>query len=91
VLDDKDISQLASLLASNADQLADKIVGKLNRRPPPRLMDIEQTASYMGRSVPAIRTLVGRGVLPVAKIDGKIQIDRVALDKMIEEKTELWQ
>jgi hypothetical protein len=48
-----------------------------------RLFDIPQSAVYLGRSEQAVRLLIHRRKLPATKIDGKVQIDRVALDKLI--------
>jgi hypothetical protein len=48
-----------------------------------RLFDIAQAATYLGRSPQAIRLLITRRRLPVTKLDGKVQIDRTALDKLI--------
>ena len=80
LLDEKELEQMANLLAE-----------KLNlRRPPavvPRLMDIAATAVYMGRSVSGVTHLVKKGLLPITKLDGKIQIDRIALDRLIVEST----
>jgi excisionase family DNA binding protein len=52
-----------------------------------RLLTIAQAAEYLGRSPKAVEHLVARGVLPVTKLDGKRQIDRIALDKLISEST----
>ena len=81
LLDDKELEQMANLLAE-----------KLNlRKPPalvPRLMDITATAVYMGRSVSGVTHMVKRGLLPITRLDSKIQIDRIALDKLIAENTD---
>jgi excisionase family DNA binding protein len=50
-------------------------------------MAIPEAAEYIGRSQDAVRKLITRGVIPVTKLDGKRQIDRVALDKLISENT----
>ena len=80
LLDDKEL-----------EQFADRVAEKLNlRKPPslvPRLMDIAATAVYMGRSVSGVTHLVKKGLLPITKLDGKIQIDRIALDRLIVEST----
>jgi excisionase family DNA binding protein len=52
-----------------------------------RLFDVEQAATYLGRSPEAVRLLIHRRRLPVTKIDGKVQIDRAALDKIISDAT----
>ena len=52
-----------------------------------RLFTVEQAAIYLGRSETAVRQLIQKGTLPVTKIDGKVQIDRAALDKLIADCT----
>jgi hypothetical protein len=52
-----------------------------------RLMTLPETATYLGRSVGAIEQLIKRGTLPVTKIDGKRQIDRLVLDRIIDDNT----
>jgi hypothetical protein len=52
-----------------------------------RLFDIEQASVYLGRTPKAIRLLIHRGKVPVTKIDGKVQIDRATLDKLIDDAT----
>jgi excisionase family DNA binding protein len=52
-----------------------------------RLLTVVQAAEYLGRSPKAVEHLISRGVLPVTRLDGKRQIDRIALDKLISEST----
>jgi excisionase family DNA binding protein len=52
-----------------------------------RLLDLEAAAEYLGRSPEAVKKLISRGRIPVTRLDGKIQIDRYALDKLISEST----
>ena len=52
-----------------------------------RLLDVEQAAIYLGRTPKALRLLIHRGKGPITKIDGKVQIDRAALDKLIHDAT----
>ena len=52
-----------------------------------RLFDIDQAATYLGRTPQAVRLLIHRRRLPVTKIDNKVQIDRAALDKIITDAT----
>jgi hypothetical protein len=76
-----------ALLDEDLERLAERVVEKLDeRRKPvtPRLMDLETCGKYLGRSLSAIQHLVKKGLLPVTKLDGKLQIDRVVLDKLIE-------
>ena len=70
------------------DLLADKVaarIGPISKSP--RLMDLSETAVYLGRSISAVTHLVNKGKLPITKLDGKVQVDRLALDKLIEKNT----
>lgn len=53
---------------------------------PKRLWTLEETARYMGRTKNAIEHLVQRGTLKscIVRLDGRVYIDRIALDKLIE-------
>ena len=52
-----------------------------------RLFDVSQAASYLGRSEQAVRLMIHRRKIKVTKLDGKVQIDRAVLDKLIEDCT----
>jgi flagellar capping protein FliD len=52
-----------------------------------RLFDVWAAAAYLGRTPKAVEHLIARGVIPSTRMDGKIQIDRAKLDKVIEDKT----
>ena len=52
-----------------------------------RLFTVSEAAEYLGRSENAVKLLIHRGKLPVTRIDSKSQIDRKALDKLIDECT----
>ena len=68
-------------------QLADAIAARLPAAAPQRLFTLEQAAEYIGRSPKAVERLIQRGTIPVTKIDGKRQVDRTALDKVIADAT----
>jgi Helix-turn-helix domain len=53
----------------------------------PALMNIKDAAEYMGRSEGGIRHLVEAGLLPVCKMDARVQIRRVDMDRVIEQHT----
>jgi len=55
--------------------------------PAKRLFTIPEAAQYLGRTPKAVEHLVARGTIPVTKLDGKRQIDRAALDKLISDLT----
>jgi len=71
------------------DDLAAAVAARIPSSPPAtkRLLTIPQAAEYLGRSPKAVEHLIARGILPVTKLDGKRQIDRIALDKLIFENT----
>jgi hypothetical protein len=50
----------------------------------PALLNIEQTAKYLGRTVKGIRDLEKKGVLTPVRFDRKIQFRRRDLDDTIE-------
>ena len=50
-------------------------------------MSVPEGARYLGRTPKAVEHLIDRGVIPVTKLDGKRQIDRIALDKLIGDRT----
>jgi hypothetical protein len=50
-------------------------------------MDLTETGKYLGRTADAVKHMVRRGALPVTKLDGRAQIDRVVLDKLIAAST----
>jgi len=55
------------------------------------LLDVWQTAEYLGVTEPAARRLVRDGVIPIIKIGGKaksrIRVRQSALDALIERST----
>lgn len=76
---DRELEIIADLLAEKLEARRQCIV--------PRLMDIAQTAAYIGRTISAVTHMVKKGTLPVTKIDGKVQIDREKLDLLIKAST----
>lgn len=72
------------------EQLADALADRLSRSPSAvtkRLFTMSEAAEYIGRSPKAVERLIQRGAIPVTKIDGKRQVDRSALDKIIADRT----
>jgi excisionase family DNA binding protein len=51
----------------------------------PRLMDLENAATYLGMSSDALKTKALQGKVPGVKIDKKWRFDRVDLDRWIED------
>jgi excisionase family DNA binding protein len=78
------------------DQYFEDFAARLERRieqraprdaAPKRLFTVPEAAEYLGRSENAVKILIHRGKLPVTRIDSKSQIDKKALDKLIDECT----
>jgi excisionase family DNA binding protein len=79
------------------DQYLDELAQRIERRldlhrkplqsPAKRLFTVPEAAEYLGRSENAVKILIHRGKLPVTRIDSKSQVDRKALDKLIDECT----
>lgn len=72
-----------------ADRVADAVAERLKfrRQEWPELMSKETAAEYIDRTVPAIDGLIKKRVIPVCNIDGRTQIRRKDLDRLIERKT----
>jgi hypothetical protein len=71
-----------------AEQIAAKlrpVAGKAERWP--ELMSIETAAKYMDRSENSIRCLVESRVVPSCRIDRRVQIRRIDLDRVMERST----
>jgi excisionase family DNA binding protein len=74
------------------DDLAERLHQKLEQRSvapgcAKRLFTVAEAAEYLGRSENAVKILIHRGKLPVTRIDSRSQIDRQALDKLINDCT----
>jgi hypothetical protein len=87
----------ASMLAR---EIARELARALRREPPaeerdpkrlgdvqPVLLNIDQAAKYLGRTVKGIRDLMTKGVLVPVRFDRKIQFKRRDLDDLIEKYT----
>ena len=83
--EDDDIKKLGAILALHLKRhLAES--GGQGKGPLPRLMTVEQTADYIGRTKSAVEKMVFRNELNgcVVRRDRRVFIDRIALDKWIE-------
>jgi excisionase family DNA binding protein len=77
------IDALAGAVAQQViSQLAAQ--GKMRQK---RLFTVPEAAEYLGRTPKAVEHLISRGTIQVTKIDGKRQIDKSALDKIIDDHT----
>ena len=75
------------LVAAIADAVAARLGGSDSGRETKRLFTIQEAAEYLGRTPKAVENLIQRGAVPVTKIEGKRQLDRAALDKLISDRT----
>jgi excisionase family DNA binding protein len=80
---------IAIFLEQLIERLADLVAARIGTGggSTKRLMTISEAAEYIGRSRRAVEAMIARGTIPVTKLDGRCQIDRVALDKMISDRT----
>ena len=72
-----------------ADRVADAVAERLRSRRQewPELMSKDTAAEYIDRTVPAVDALIKKKLIPVCNIDGRTQIRRKDLDRLIERKT----
>ena len=73
--------------------LAEKLASKLTREPSrlyPRLLTIPQAAIYLGRPREAIQHLATSGKIPMVLADRSAFIDRLDLDKWIDDNKTGW-
>jgi excisionase family DNA binding protein len=71
--------------------LAEKLADRLSQEPShlyPRLLTIDQAAVYVGRSREATQHLVASGKVPTVRTDRRVFIDRLDLDRWIEDHKE---
>jgi excisionase family DNA binding protein len=73
--------------------LAEKLAGKLSQEPSrlyPRLLTVDQAAVYLGRTREAVQHLVGSGKVPTVRADRRVFLDRLDLDKWIDDNKTGW-
>ena len=78
---DRLVNGIASQLGRHLESLAPQ------RAQAKRLFTVAEAAEYLGRTENAVKLLIYRGKLPVTKIDSKSQIDKAALDQLIDDCT----
>lgn len=72
----------------NIEALADAISRKMLAKGSierPRLLNLEQTAAYLGMTTDAVKSKALMGQMPAVKVDKKWRFDRVDLDRWIED------
>jgi excisionase family DNA binding protein len=73
--------------------LAEKLANRLTQEPSrllPRLLTIEQAAAYVGRTREAMQHLSSSGKIPTVRADRRIFLDRLDLDKWIDDNKTGW-
>jgi excisionase family DNA binding protein len=73
--------------------LAEKLAGKLTQEPRPlcpRLLTVEQAAVYLGWTSEATLHLASAGRIPTVRADRLVFLDRLDLDKWIEDHKTGW-
>jgi excisionase family DNA binding protein len=73
--------------------LAEKLATKLSQEPSrlyPRLLTIDQAAVYLGRTREALQHLASSGKVPTVRADRRVFLDRLDLDKWIDENKTGW-
>jgi excisionase family DNA binding protein len=72
------------------ESLAERVASKLRAAPAtegisPRLLTVEQAATYLGRSKDAVDHMVSSAKLPTVRIDRRVFIDLHDLHQLIED------
>ena len=70
-----------ALIETLAQRVAAIVLERLEATSSRRWLTVDQAADYIGRTPEAIRGLVKRGELTAYKPDGRLQLDRVELDR----------
>jgi hypothetical protein len=72
------------LMEAIAQRVADLLRPQLDRaQAPVRLLSIDATAAYLGRTVRSVRALVAAGTLRAVRIDGRVMLDIQDLEALI--------
>jgi hypothetical protein len=84
-LEDDDIKKLVAILAVH---LKRQLVGNggQHKGPQPRLLTVEEGGIYIGRTKSAVEKMIARHKLDAAVVrkNGRVHLDRFALDRWIE-------
>lgn len=70
----------------NTENIAEAVVNRLMDRGVvvPRLLTLEQAATYLGLTKDALKAKVHLGRIPTVELDKKLRFDRNDLDEMID-------
>jgi len=66
------------------DAIAARVLARLSRSDEPRLLSVNDAASYIGRTPKALRHMIANGAIPAIREGARIHLDRADLDRWIE-------
>ena len=74
-------------LEINTDTIADAVVNRLRNSAVfiPRLLTLNQAATYLGLTPDALKAKAHMGRIPTVDLDKKLRFDKFDLDRIIEE------
>jgi excisionase family DNA binding protein len=67
-----------------ADAIAARVAARLKQSAEPRLLSVNEAATYIGRSPKALRHLIESGAIPVVREGRRVYLDRRDTDRWIE-------
>ncbi len=72
----------------NTDTIAEAVASRLQNLAVlvPRLLTLDQAATYLGLTKEALKAKVHLGRIPTVELDKKLRFDRLDLDRVIEQK-----
>ncbi len=75
----------------NTDTIAEAVVNRLRDSAVliPRLLTLNQAATYLGLTPDALKAKVHMGRIPTVDLDKKLRFDKVDLDRLIEENKKI--
>ena len=67
-----------------ADAITERVLARLHQADQPRLLSVDQAATYIGRTGKALRHMIAAGAIPAVREGSRIHLDRADLDRWIE-------
>ena len=67
-----------------ADAIATRVLARLHQGEEPRLLSVNDSATYIGRTPKALRHMIATGTIPAVREGSRIHLDRQDLDHWIE-------
>ena len=67
-----------------ADAIATRVLARLHQGEEPRLLSVNESAAYIGRTPKALRHMIAMGTIPAVREGSRIHLDREDLDRWIE-------